>query len=129
QFLLADGFLILSMGVKALVVLMFLYILRTMRIRRVQALAGDLKAAKRIILPCYKPVLRGMMVLYVCMGAVLFVSIFVEWGSSSLRPLYHSVQGLSFLSVVVFSVAPVLLLQRSVSATGFWRTGYTLFPW
>lgn len=129
RLLLADGFLVLSVCVKFLVVLMFLYILRTMRIRRAQALAGDPKAAKRIILPCYKPVLRGIMAVYVCMGVVLFISIFVDWGDNSLRARYHSVQGLGFLSVVVFAMAPVLLLQRSVSATGFWRTGYTLLPW
>jgi serine/threonine protein kinase len=90
---------------------------------------GDLAAAKRIILPCWKPLMRGLLALFIFLG-ILQLTIFL------VLEKYHSeqsgviiVQHYGLCLLVVFSIPPVLLMQSSVSKAGFYRCFYILISY
>jgi len=99
---------------------------RNAGIRQVLAYGGDATAAKRIILPCFKPLFRGLVAFY----AVLAVALSMTFIDSSIKERYfHIMQFFNYCSITVFVITPVLLLQSSVSVAAFWKSFYIVLPW
>lgn len=100
--------------------------IRAARIRQELAYGGDAAAAKRIILPCFRPLFRGLIAFYGILALALsltFVDTDIEGG------YFHILQYFNFCSISVFVITPVLLLQSSVSVGAFWKSFYIVFPW
>lgn len=93
-------------------------------LRQKQAYAGDQTAAKYIVLPCYKPIIKGMVVFYLLFALALLISV-----ASPGNDADSIVQYLGFCLIVVFSITPVLLVQSSVSIRAFRNLFLLLFPW
>ncbi|RYH08867.1 hypothetical protein EON65_40565, partial [archaeon] len=100
------------------------YSLFIARLRQKQAYAGDPVAAKHIVLPCYKPILQGMITFYALFAAVLLLT-FTDPDSEAV----HVLQYFGFALMVIFSITPALLIQSSVSIKSFWSIALTIFPW
>lgn len=99
---------------------------RTASKRQILAYGGDPEAAKRIILPCFKPLFQGLIVFY----ALQAVALCLTFTDPSINSRYfHILQYFNFLSIGVYVITPVLLIQSSVSMPAFWNTFYTVFPW
>lgn len=99
---------------------------RTASKRQVLAYGGDPEAAKRIILPCFKPLFQGLIVFYALQAVALCLT-FIDTSMNS--RYFHILQYFNFLSIGVYVITPVLLIQSSVSLPAFWNTFYMVFPW
>lgn len=92
--------------------------------RQELAYAGDEAAAKRIILPCYKPLVRGLLLFYLtfsCALALTYVNPEVD--------VHRIVQYYCFSLLTTYCITPVMLVQTSVSRKAFWRTFFIILPY
>lgn len=101
------------------------YSLYTAVKRQQKAYLGDAAAAKRIILPCFKPLMKGFLVCY-GIAAILLSFMFLEPEDFSMRKLN---QYFGFMMISLFSIIPVLLTHKSISWKSFYMTFYTVSPW
>jgi len=85
---------------------------------------GDVAAAKRIILPCWKPLLRGLLVLFVLFGILQLLIFLLLEKNNTEQSGFIIVQHYGLALLVVFSIPPILLIQPSVSQAGFYRCFY-----
>lgn len=90
------------------------------------ALQGNSDAATRIILPCYRPIFRVMIGVYLFSAVALGLSFFVAQGPAD---QYYELQFASLMMLMTFSVVPLLLLQRSVTYKAFRTTACVIVPW
>lgn len=100
------------------------YSIRIAQQRQQLAYEGDANAAKRIILPCYKPLVRGIFLFYVSFAVALSLTYLNLSLDMHRLILYYC-----FALLTVYSIIPVMLVQTSVSASAFWRTFYTILPY
>jgi tRNA A-37 threonylcarbamoyl transferase component Bud32 len=99
---------------------------RTASQRQALAYSGDASAARRIILPCYRPLFQGLIVFFFVMAGTLCLT----FADTSLGSKYfHILQYYNFGSMALFVITPVLLIQSSVSVIAFWNAAYTVIPW
>lgn len=98
-----------------------------MNLRQNLAYDGDEAAAKRIILPIYKPVLIGISILYIvfalCLGLTL---IDPNWEN---KTYFKILQYFQFTCIFLYTIIPTLLLQPSVSYKAFRNVAFMLLPW
>jgi len=104
----------------------FTYFINLAAWRRTLALQGDDSAATRIILPCYRPIFRVMVGVYMTSALALSLSFFAKQGPAD---QYYELQFASLMMLMTFSVVPILLLQRSVSYKAFRVTACYIVPW
>jgi len=104
----------------------FVYFINLAAWRRTLALQGDDSAATRIILPCYRPIFRVMVGVYLISALALSLSFIAVQGPAD---QYYELQFASLMMLMTFSVVPVLLLQRSVSYKAFRATACYIVPW
>lgn len=90
------------------------------------AYKGDVAAAKRIILPCWKPLQRGLVLLFILLGISQLTVFLVLEAHHYARSAIVIVQHYGLILLIVFSIPPVLLMQSSVSKAGFYRCFYIL---
>jgi serine/threonine protein kinase len=88
------------------------------------AYSGDVVAAKRIILPCYKPLIKWLLI-FNALFAVALALTFVNPKVDTYRILIYYF----FSLLTIYNITPVMLVQTSVSNKAFWNTFYTIFPW
>lgn len=119
-----DYVIIISIVGSALTAAHLFYSIRIAIRRQELAYAGDAAAAKRIILPCYKPLVRGILLFYLLFAVALSLT-FVNPDLD----VHRLVQYYAFSLLTVYSITPVMLVQTSVSAAAFWRTFYTILPY
>jgi tRNA A-37 threonylcarbamoyl transferase component Bud32 len=91
------------------------------------AFSGDISAAKHILLPCYRPIFRCFTWVYVIFAVLLSILLICKPVGGLVE--HYCLQYFYFAILTIYFIAPVLLLQRSVSKLGFWITFFTLFPW
>jgi len=103
----------------------FIYFIYLATWRRTLALQGNNDAATRIILPCYRPMFRGMAIVYVLSAVALSCSFFASQGPAD---QFYELQFASLMMLTTFSVVPILLLQRSVTWKAFRTTACITFP-
>ena len=94
--------------------------------RRNQALKGDEASALKIVLPCWRPLYQFMMGVYFLMALGL--------GLTFVTPLdvvtqFLVLQFTSLVMLVLYSIVPMLLTQKSVSNVAFRRTALVIAPW
>jgi serine/threonine protein kinase len=102
------------------------YIIHSMNKNQSLAYYGDKEAARHLILPCYKPLLRAIWASFISLA--LFVLIV---GIIAANPDNTTVL-ITFIAMscsALYAIPTLLLLQPSVSRNGFWRTGTSLFCW
>ena len=110
----------------ALTSLSLLYSVRSANQRQALAYNGDAQAAKRIILPCFKPLFQGLIVFYATLSVVLCLT----YSDPTIKGKYfHVLQYFNFCSMGTYIITPVLLVQSSVSLPAFWNTAYIVIPW
>eukprot|EP01040_Poterioochromonas_malhamensis_P017434 gene17434-20032_t len=119
-----DYVIIISIVGSALTAAHLFYSIKIAIRRQELAYAGDAAAAKRIILPCYKPLVRGILLFYLLFSVALSLT-FVNPDLD----VHRLVQYYAFSLLTVYSITPVMLVQTSVSAAAFWRTFYTILPY
>ena len=95
--------------------------------RQNRAYSGDSEAARRIILPCFRPLLGGIVVFYSLYGLALCLTFTDNDGITS-RELYKTLEYYNFCVVTVYLITPVLLMQPSVSISSFKTTFLIVFP-
>lgn len=100
--------------------------IRTAHIRQELAYKGDAMAALRIILPCYKPLFRGLFFLFLSFSVALII---VSRMNLQRKEEEKVIQFYSFSLLALYCITPVLFLQSSISFNAFWKTFYTLAPW
>jgi len=87
---------------------------------------GDKNAARHLILPCYKPLIRGICVAFI----ILVLLVLIVYSVTSDAYINgHIVEYCAMCCMILYCIPIVLLLQPSVSLSGFRRTLYLLFPW
>eukprot|EP01038_Epipyxis_sp_PR26KG_P014362 gene14362-19264_t len=97
--------------------------------RQQLAYKGDVDAAKRIVLPCYKPLLRVLLICYILFTISFGLSLLSISEVNNEEHENNIVQYYLFSFTTVYSIIPVLLTQNSVSVAGFWRGFYIILPW
>lgn len=91
------------------------------------AYSGDENAAKRIILPCYKPLLYGISLLFILSGALQLVcALASEMEENNSNSSTLIIQQYGFVLLVIFCIPSMLMMQSSVSIAGFRRIAYYL---
>ena len=105
----------------------FVYFIQLANWQRTLALQGDESAAVRILLPCYRPIFRLMVVVYLLTALGLGLT-FIR-SEQSPADQFYILQFASLIMLTVFSVVPILLLQRSVSYKAFRATACYIIPW
>lgn len=103
-----------------------LLLVRTIKRRQYEAYNGDVGAARKLILPCYKPLLRIFSILFVAIGIAHILTFFFI---AKKRPFFIATQYINFCGIAVSMLIPVLLTQRSVSKSNFLRGMLLIFPW
>lgn len=95
--------------------------------RQSLAYSGDESAARRLILPCYKPLFLGLSIFF----AVSAIGIALSFLRSNLDDdaEFRRIEYFCFIFTAVYSITPVLLVQRAVSIIAFWNTFYCILPW
>ena len=104
----------------------FGYFIRQSNWQRTLALQGDHDAAVRILLPCYRPIFRMMVLVYVGSAIALACSFLFK---QSVDDQFYCLQFASLLMLTTFSWVPWLLLQPSISYKAFRQTGMVIVPW
>ena len=104
----------------------FAYFIYLSNWRRSLALQGDVDSASRILLPCYRPIFRWMMLTNFLIGSGMAISIAA---TNSAIQHFYALQMNSLLLLSTFMVAPLLLLQTSISYFAFRTVAYTILPW
>ncbi len=104
----------------------FAYFIYLSNWRRTLALQGDVDSASRILLPCYRPIFRWMMLMYFLIGAGGAIAIAVV--DNSVQHFYL-LQMYSLVQLTTFLVAPLLLMQTSISYFAFRMVTYIILPW
>lgn len=94
--------------------------------RQAIAFKGNAAAAKRLILPCYRPFFRALIVFYLIIALILGISIFEDY---CYKTIFFEIQYACFGIVVLLFIVPLLLIQKSISYSSFWRVFYTILPW
>jgi serine/threonine protein kinase len=93
-------------------------------LRRQQlALDGDPVAAKHIILPCYKPLIRGILLFNILLAVSLSLTFLKHYTQHSLVTYF------CVLLQNIYLITPVMLMQTSVSRKAFLTTAYSLVPY
>lgn len=96
--------------------------------RQVLAFQGNVAAAKRIILPCYRPLLIFLVILYLLL--LLFQSLmFISYKSYNFRFVYQILRIYSLCVLGILSIIPILLLQKSISLRSYSQSFFAIFPW
>lgn len=95
--------------------------------RQKRAYQGDATAAKRLILPCYRPLYIGFTMYFtlLCIGELLTLI----QADISLVTLYFILQVQSLFVLAALLISPVLFIQHSVSRRGFILTAVYIIPW
>lgn len=94
--------------------------------RRTLAHQGDLSSASRILLPCYRPIFRWMMFVYTTFGTGMALSLM---GSDSVETQFYVLQLYSLMLLATFMIAPMLLLQSSISYNAMKYCAAYILPW
>ena len=94
--------------------------------RRALAHQGDLSSAGRILLPCYRPIFRWMMFVYTTFGVGMALSLL---GSDSVETQFYVLQLYSLMLLATFMIAPMLLLQSSISYNAMKYCAAYILPW
>ena len=97
-----------------------------------KAFSGDLVAADKIILPCYRTLYVGLLSLYIII--ILFlISLIIYVVSSDPSVQFHVpfsiIEYTSFLILSILSITPILLIQISISNNGLKKATLILTPW
>lgn len=98
-----------------------------MNLRQKLAYEGDEKAAERIILPTYKPILLGICIFYILFAISLSLTLIDK--NIHNETYYKILQYFQYLGIMLYSITPVLLIQKSVSSKAFQRVFFILFPY
>lgn len=95
--------------------------------RQKRAYQGDVLAAKRLILPCYRPLYIGFTIYFtlLCIGELLTLI----QDNISIKTLYFILQVQSLFILTAFLISPILFIQHSVSKRGFILTSVYIIPW
>src|SRR5687768_6233028 len=101
------------------------YFIKVAKVRQDLAFKGDPDAAKRIVLPCYRPLFRGLVLFYFSVAVSLCFTFTISTAKS--QGQRRIIQYFCFSLLTVYAIAPVLLLQNSVSMSAFWKTFFTIF--
>jgi serine/threonine protein kinase len=124
-----DGYIIAVFAIVSSVccALMMVRVLYRIRVNRVKAEEyGDVRAASKIFLPCYKPMFWAFLVLYILVSVVLVVLDYVD-GDPSRRTLVFIFY--FYTQSAIINLPPVLLMQPGVSHLAFFRTFIVVAGW
>ena len=104
-----------------------IYSVYMMDIRQKLAFQGDDDAAKKLILPCYRPLYIGLIITYI----IITISILVTLKDNNISNpiLYFVLQGYSLCILTTFLILPLLFVQYAVSLRSFIITTKILLPW
>ncbi len=94
--------------------------------RRTLALQGDHDAAVRILLPCYRPIFRFMVGVYLLSAIGIGCSFITR---QSVDDQFYVLQFASLTMLTTFSWVPWVLLQPSISYKAFNQTALVIMPW
>ena len=95
--------------------------------RQKRAYQGDVLAAKRLILPCYRPLYVGFTIYFTLLCIAELLTLIQD--DISLVTLYFILQAQSLFILTAFLISPVLFIQHSVSKRGFVLTAVYIIPW
>jgi len=88
------------------------------------AYSGDVAAAKRIILPCFKPLVRGLLLFHLLFAAALALTFI-----NSRVVVRRIIEYYCFSLLTTYCITPVMLTQTSVTSATFRRTVQTMVPY
>lgn len=94
--------------------------------RRALAHQGDLSSAGRLLLPCYRPIFRWMMFVYFIFGTGMALSLM---GADSVETQFYVLQLYSLMLLGTFMIAPLLLIQSSISYNAMLTCAAYISPW
>lgn len=93
--------------------------------RQNNAYKGDSYSAKYIVLPCYRPLFRGLILFFSSFSIVFFILLLVYQTNSPFY-VYPIVSFFNLILLIVFSISPILLCHKSVSRKAFYSSANTL---
>lgn len=106
---------------------LMLVIVDRLKSRQRLAYAGDRDAANHLVLPCFMPIFKGVAIQYFFVAAIfILLSLLV---SASDNFFVHLIQCKLYIACCSLSAAPVLMTQKSISATSFKTVFLRLMPW
>jgi tRNA A-37 threonylcarbamoyl transferase component Bud32 len=95
--------------------------------RQKLAYQGDTNAAKKLILPCYRPLYVGLTLFFILLSFAQLLTL-AKKNLTNLELLFV-LQLHSLCLLAAFLICPLLLVQHSVSKRGFILTASILLPW
>jgi serine/threonine protein kinase len=96
--------------------------------RQALAFHGDQAAAQRIILPCYRPLFIALIFMYFFLSLYQGLLLLDASRRHDANFVLDNIKIYCLCVLSIFSIIPVLLIQKSVSLKGFWRSFYLMFP-
>lgn len=95
--------------------------------RQKAAYKGDRTAIDHLVLPCFIPIFKGIIVEFAVLSVVFAALASVSFLSS--EAFFRMTQYKLFLSCFAFAIAPVLMTQKCISATSMKRVFIRISPW
>lgn len=95
--------------------------------RKALAVRGDIAAAKRLLLPCYRPFFIALIVIYLSLTLYQGLSILSSHVTNS-RFVYNIIKVYVLTLLTIYCAIPILLTQKSISFNSFTNTFLRIFP-
>lgn len=92
-----------------------------------EAYRGDAEVSKKLILPCYKPLLRSLILFHLACAILVTVAFCINIKKDLF--VFQIIQYCAMCSALIFSIPPLLLIQPSISNNGFLRILSILLTW
>ena len=107
--------------------IVLLYTVYEVNRRQELAFQGDEIAARRLILPCYKPLLRILSILFIIVAITTCGAYDKQF--SYFYNAFKLLQLHGLCLTGVYSIGPSILLQKSVSINSYKKCMITILPW